>query len=178
LKIFRILQIVLPVAALAALIAMFVYRLQSAPVVASPSAVDVPAPEFALPPLFANAPGLRYEDFKGHVTLVSFFASWCVACRAEPPALHDAAASGIALVGIDYKDKPQAARAFLRELGNPYRAVAQDANGQVGSAFGLYGVPESYLIDKDGVIRLHIAGPLTQEAVREQVVPLAEKLAR
>jgi DsbE subfamily thiol:disulfide oxidoreductase len=178
LKLLRIAQIVLPVAALAGLIAMFVYRLQSAPVVVSPSSIDVPAPEFSLPSLFANTSGLRYEDFKGHVTLVNFFASWCVPCRAEQPALHDVVASGIALVGIDYKDKPEAARAFLSELGNPYRVVAQDASGQAGHAFGLYGVPESYLIDKDGVIRLHIAGPLTQTVVREQVVPMAEKLER
>ena len=88
------------------------------------------------------------------------------------------AKAGIELVGIDYKDRPEDAKAWLEELGDPYRTVAVDSKGQTGIEFGVYGVPESYLIDKKGVIRFKQTGPLTPEIIKNSLIPMAEKLAK
>jgi len=170
-----------PLLAVLALMVFFVLNLRQTAAVGPPdivpsSAIDAPAPQFALPSLFAGTPGFRTADLNGRVTLVNFFASWCVPCRAEQPALRQAAQAGIGLVGIDYKDKPANAQAFLAELGNPYRVVAVDADGRAGAEFGINGVPQSYLIDRSGVIRFRLAGPLTPDIVRHQIVPLAARL--
>lgn len=134
------------------------------------------APALDLPPLYAGRPRFTTADFNGHVTLVNFFASWCVPCRAEHPVLRNLAGKGIVLIGINYKDKPEDAQAFLAELGNPYRVIAADANGRTGTDFGVYGVPETYLIDKNGVIRYRQAGPLTDDIARKEILSLAERL--
>lgn len=138
--------------------------------------IDKPAPRFDLPPLYAGKQGFKNADLKGHVTLVNFFASWCVPCRAEHPALRSLAGSGITLVGINYKDKPENAQAFLAELGNPYAVVAADAEGSAGIDFGVYGVPESCLIDKNGVVRFRQPGALTPDVIRDEILPRAQKL--
>jgi cytochrome c-type biogenesis protein CcmF len=140
--------------------------------------INRPAPNFDLPPLRAGESGFRTADLRGRVTLVSFFASWCGPCRVEHPLLPQVAKAGITVIGVDYKDKPGDAKAWLAELGDPYRAVAVDANGRTGIEFGLYGVPESYLIDKQGVIRFKQVGPLTPEVVQRQLIPLAETLSK
>ena len=126
----------------------------------------------------AGGQGFKAADLKGKVTLVNFFASWCGPCRVEHPMLPLIAKAGIELIGIDYKDRPEDAKAWLAELGDPYRTVAVDAKGQTGLEFGVYGVPESYLIDKKGVIRYKQTGPLTPEIIRNRLIPMAEKLAK
>jgi cytochrome c-type biogenesis protein CcmF len=138
--------------------------------------VNKSAPRFDLPPLLANEAGFRTADLRGRVTLVNFFASWCGPCREEHPFLPEVARAGIVLIGVDYEDRPQDARAWLAELGDPYKTVAVDAHGRTGIDFGVYGVPESYLIDKKGVIRFKQTGPLTRDIIENQLIPLAEKL--
>ncbi len=140
--------------------------------------ISKPAPSFDLPPLMGGEAGFKTEDLKGKVTLVNFFASWCIPCREEHAYLPLINQAGIALVGINYKDRPIEAKAWLAELGNPYPRIAVDANGRTGIDFGVYGVPESYLIDKQGVIRFKQIGPLTPDVIKNQVIPLAEKLSK
>jgi len=171
----------LPALAFVALAGVLFWRLNQtreggAPNLIPSGPVDKPAPSFDLPALYAGRADLKTADLKGRVTLVNFFASWCIPCRAEQPVLQELAKTGIALVGIDYKDKPDRAQAYLAEFGNPYRAVAADREGRAGTDFGVYGVPQTYLIDKNGVIRDMIAGPLTAAIIRDRILPLAEKL--
>jgi cytochrome c-type biogenesis protein CcmF len=173
----------LPLLGFAVLAGFFIWRLHLveegiAPNLIPSVMVDKPAPVFDLPPLLAGQGGLKTADLKGKVTLINFFASWCVACREEHPYLPQIAKAGIVLVGIDYKDRPEDARAWLAELGNPYPNIAVDAHGRTGIDFGVYGMPESYLIDKQGVIRFKQIGPLTPDIINNQVIPLAEKLAK
>lgn len=143
-----------------------------------PSAmIDKPAPEFDLPPLLLEKAGLKTADLQGQVTLVNFFASWCIPCRVEHPLLTQLAGR-VRLVGIVYKDKPEDARAWLSRLGDPYKALAQDRDGRVGIDFGVYGVPESYLIGKDGRIRFKQVGPFTPEDISNKLVPLLAELQK
>jgi cytochrome c biogenesis protein CcmG/thiol:disulfide interchange protein DsbE len=144
-----------------------------------PSAlIDKPAPGFALAGL-GGAPGLDRAALDGQVTLVNFFASWCVPCRVEQPLLLRLAGDKkVRLYGIAYKDKPENTEAYLKELGDPYRAIGLDESGQVGINFGVYGVPETYVIDKTGRIRLRHVGPLTAEDVEQKILPLLQELGR
>ncbi|HUE19135.1 MAG TPA: DsbE family thiol:disulfide interchange protein [Stellaceae bacterium] len=142
-----------------------------------PSAmIDKPAPDFALPELLGGGQ-LTLADMKGQVVLVNFFASWCVPCRAEHPVLmtlsHDLA---VPLYGIAYKDKPEDSAKFLAELGNPFRRTGLDQNGRTGIDFGVYGVPETYAIDRDGRIRWRHVGPLDQAAIDHELMPLLHRL--
>jgi cytochrome c biogenesis protein CcmG/thiol:disulfide interchange protein DsbE len=111
------------------------------------------------------------------VVRVNFFASWCVPCRVEHPILMRLAAEEhVALYGIDYKDRPEDARRILAQLGDPYRAIGLDPDGITGINFGVYGVPETYVIDKTGQIRKRFVGPLTGEALQQELLPLLKKL--
>jgi cytochrome c-type biogenesis protein CcmF len=132
-------------------------------------------PGFDLDPLIAGQPGLSSAGLKGHLTLVNFFASWCGPCREEHPILSQLP-KGVELVGISYKDRPGDARAWLSELGNPYRTIGIDLHGQTGLNFGVYGVPETYLIDKSGVIRFKRTGPLTPEIIKNELMPVIASL--
>ncbi len=135
-----------------------------------------PASTFTLKPLLLSRPGLQTADLKGHVTLVNFFASWCVACRAEHPVLALAAQHGIAVVGIAYKDRPPSAAAYLADLGNPYGRLAADADGRVAADFAVTGAPDTFLVDRDGIIRYRSAGPLTEKILNAEILPLAARL--
>lgn len=141
-----------------------------------PSAmINKPAPQFDLASL-TDGPNLALRDLKGHVVVVNFFASWCVPCRVEQPVLMRLAKQDhILLYGIDYKDRPAAARQLLTELGDPYRAIGLDPDGATGINFGVYGVPETYVIDKTGHIRKRFVGPLTDDAL-QQLLPLLKHL--
>ena len=178
----RILTLV-PVAVFLVLVGFFVYRLAlinkgNMPNMIPSVMIDKPAPVFDLPSLFAGKPHVTSADLQGRVTLVDIFASWCVPCRSEHPYLTDIKNAGIVLVGINYKDRPEDARLWLEKLGNPYDAIGADRQGRVGIDFGAYGVPESYLIDKNGVIRFKQTGPLTPEDIRDRILPLAKELAK
>jgi cytochrome c biogenesis protein CcmG, thiol:disulfide interchange protein DsbE len=144
-----------------------------------PSAmIDKPAPAFALAGL--DGPGLaRAQLGGGGVTIVNFFASWCIPCRAEHPLLMGLAQRlRVPLYGIAYKDKPEDARAFLAQLGDPFSRIGLDENGRVGIDFGVYGVPETYVVDKAGRIRLRHVGPLTAEDVTRELAPLLQELGK
>jgi DsbE subfamily thiol:disulfide oxidoreductase len=174
----------IPLTAFAVLAGFFVWRLAlieqgRTPELVPSVLIGKPTPAFNLPPLLPGAPNLKTTDLKGKVTLLNFFASWCVPCRAEHPVLATLKdVKGLTLVGIDYEDKPEAARDWLKKAGNPYAALAADRDGHAGIDFGLTGVPESYLIDKQGVIRFKQTGPLTPEIVQMQILPLAAELNR
>jgi cytochrome c biogenesis protein CcmG/thiol:disulfide interchange protein DsbE len=142
-----------------------------------PSAmIDKPAPSFDLAALNGGA-NLSLAGLKGQVVLVNFFASWCAPCRIEQPILMRLTKQEhVALYGIDYKDQPAAARRILAELGDPYRAIGLDADGITGINFGVYGVPETYVIDKNGEIRKRFVGPLTEESLQQELLPLLKKL--
>lgn len=141
--------------------------------------INKPAPQFDLPSLSASEPSFRTADLRGKVTLVNFFASWCVPCKEEHPYLSQVTkAAGIDLIGVAYKDRPEDALVWLAELGDPYKTVAVDAQGKTGMNFGVYGVPESYLIDRQGVIRFKQTGPLTPDVIETRLIPLANSLNR
>ncbi len=141
--------------------------------------IDKPVPEFDLPALPGDGPGLTSTSLKGRLTLINFFASWCVPCRAEHPILLDLARDHrIELDGIAYKNKPDDASTFLGELGNPFAKVALDQSGRTAIDFGVYGVPESYVVDKEGRIRFRQVGPITQDVVEGQLKPLIAELAK
>jgi len=132
-----------------------------------------PAPQLALPPLDARSPGLGPRDLaaKGRVTIVNLFASWCVPCREEAPQLAQLGrARGVRLIGIAYKDKPEAARAFLEETGNPYQRIGLDADGRAGIEWGISGVPETFVLDGNGVVRGRF-GPLTPDSLVTDLLP-------
>ena len=140
------------------------------------------APDFDLPPLAgltannAAVPGLKKADLLGHVTLVNIFASWCGPCRQEHPLLAELAKdTRVRLVGINYKDKPENARRFLDDLGNPYAAVGVDANGRTGIDWGVYGVPETFVVGPDGIIRYKFIGPISEEGLAKVLKPEIEK---
>ena len=144
-----------------------------------PSAlIDEPAPQFELPPLPGHQQGFSTADLQGHVSLVNAFASWCAPCRAEHPVLNALAQQKrVPIYGIDYKDKEDAATAWLANLGDPYARIGADS-GRVGIDWGVYGVPETFLIDRAGRIRYKHVGPLTREDVEHTILPLVAKLER
>ncbi|MEI9997112.1 MAG: DsbE family thiol:disulfide interchange protein [Rhizomicrobium sp.] len=135
--------------------------------------VGKPVPALALPPLDAHTLGFGRSDLaaKGRVTIVNVFASWCIPCREEAPQLAQLArARGVRLIGIAYKDTPQAARAFLDEYGDPYERIGLDAAGAAGIEWGISGVPESFVVDSHGVVRGRF-GPLTPDGLILDVLP-------
>ena len=142
-----------------------------------PSAmIEKPAPTFDLAGLDGSKP-LTLTALKGHPFVINFFASWCVPCRIEHPLLMRLAEQNhLPLYGIDYKDKPEDGSHLLATFGDPYRQIGMDRNGRVGLDFGVYGVPETYVIDSTGVIRKRFVGPLTAETVDKELLPLLKKL--
>jgi cytochrome c biogenesis protein CcmG, thiol:disulfide interchange protein DsbE len=141
--------------------------------------LDQAAPSFDLPPLKDGEPGLKTADLKGQVQLVNVFASWCVPCRVEHPLLMRLAKEGkVQVNGIAWKDTRPNASAFLDELGNPYKKIGFDGSGRAGIDWGVYGVPETYVIDRDGRIRYKVVGPIMPQELTERLLPLIEKLQK
>ena len=139
--------------------------------------IDKPAPAFSLKRLKQPQATLGTEDMKGKVSLFNVWATWCVACRSEHPVLMQLAESGkVAIYGLNYKDDRAEAKRWLLRYGDPYLANAFDADGRVGIDWGVYGTPETFIVDQQGVIRHKHIGPLTQEVVRDEILPLVEKL--
>jgi cytochrome c biogenesis protein CcmG/thiol:disulfide interchange protein DsbE len=130
-------------------------------------------PPFTLP----GDPGFADTDLAGKPILVNFFASWCVPCVEEAAVLLSLRQSGVPIYGIAYKDKPVATARFLAQHGNPYARVARDEPGRVAIDWGVTGVPENYLIDKDGIVRWRWVGPLTPETVTGELQPLLRQFA-
>jgi cytochrome c biogenesis protein CcmG/thiol:disulfide interchange protein DsbE len=139
--------------------------------------IDKPAPAFKLARLDLPEKQVSLQDLQGKVWLLNVWASWCVACRVEHPVLVELAGSGVVpIYGLNYKDKRDDALAWLTKHGNPYVASLSDTEGLVGIDYGVYGVPETFVIDKAGVIRLKHIGPVTPEVLRDTILPLVKKL--
>ncbi|CAN1497026.1 TrxA Thiol-disulfide isomerase and thioredoxins [Methylophilaceae bacterium] len=139
--------------------------------------VGKPAPAFSLPRLDQPAETFSPKDMLGQVWLFNVWASWCGACRDEHPLLVGLAKTGLVpVVGMDYKDTATEAEQWLTERGNPYLLSAVDADGRVGIDYGVYGVPETYVIDKAGVIAYKQIGPVTLESLRDDILPLVKRL--
>jgi cytochrome c biogenesis protein CcmG/thiol:disulfide interchange protein DsbE len=169
----------LPLALFLALAAVFFAQLLSGrDVSVVPSAlIGAEAPQTQLPPLEGTGlPGLDPAQFEGKVTLVNVWASWCAPCRQEHPLLMQLAQdTRIAIAGLNYKDRPENARRFLGELGNPYASIGVDGSGRAAIDWGVYGVPETFLVGKDGRIAWKHVGPFTPEAIVTDLMPEIEK---
>ena len=132
--------------------------------------INKPAPAFNVPQLAKPTVSFSPEQMKGQVWILNVWASWCIACREEHPMLIELGKANVApLIGLDYKDKRPDAIAMLAERGNPYLLSAFDADGRVGINYGVYGVPETYIIDKAGVIRFKQIGPITPEILEKLI---------
>ena len=141
--------------------------------------IGKPVPEFSLPPVKGRTLGLASADLRGQVSLVNVFASWCVACREEHPLLMGLRDKGVVPIhGLNYKDKPDDAQAWLDQLGDPYTRTGADISGRVAIDWGVYGVPETFVIDRDGrIVHKHI-GAITPEALRDTIMPIINKLQK
>lgn len=139
--------------------------------------IDRPAPEFRLERLDEPGRAFSPQELHGKVWLLNTWASWCVSCREEHPLLIALSQAGVVpIYGLNYKDNRANALDWLNEMGNPYVLNVQDTNGRVGIDYGVYGVPETYLIDKTGVIRYKQIGPLTLEALEKTILPMVRNL--
>jgi cytochrome c biogenesis protein CcmG/thiol:disulfide interchange protein DsbE len=140
--------------------------------------INKPLPQFKLAVLSQPDKTIAAQDLAGQVWLLNVWASWCVACRIEHPVLVELAKTNqVPIYGLNYKDKSPAATAWLANFGNPYVQSLVDADGLVGIDLGVYGVPETFVVDKQGVIRYKQIGPVTPEALRDTILPLVKKLS-
>ena len=141
--------------------------------------LDKPAPAFTLPQLAEPQLSFKSEEMRGKVWLLNVWASWCVACREEHPVLLELARTRLVPVyGLNYKDERQDALNWLKEFGDPYTMSLVDADGRVGIDYGVYGVPETFVIDRDGVIRYKQIGPVTPDALKNKIIPLVRELQK
>ncbi|MBS1157724.1 MAG: DsbE family thiol:disulfide interchange protein [Proteobacteria bacterium] len=139
--------------------------------------IGQPAPAFQLQQLAAAEQTFSPENMRGRVWLLNVWASWCVSCRQEHPVLMDLARHAVVpVVGLDYKDGREPAKAWLSEHGDPYALSAWDSDGKVGIDYGVYGVPETFVIDKSGIVRMKHIGPLTPAVLSEKIIPLVKEL--
>jgi cytochrome c biogenesis protein CcmG/thiol:disulfide interchange protein DsbE len=139
--------------------------------------IGKPVPDFSLPPVKGRTLGLATGDLKGEVSLVNVFASWCVACREEHPVFMQLRAQGtVPIHGLDYKDKPDDAARWLDEMGDPYTRTGADIDGRVAIDWGVYGVPETFVIDTQGHIAFKQVGPITPQILETTIVPLVARL--
>jgi cytochrome c biogenesis protein CcmG, thiol:disulfide interchange protein DsbE len=170
--------LLLPPLVFAAIAAGFFFGMQREDPEALPSAIEgKPAPPVTLDPLGDRAVFDSAALAAPGVKLVNYWASWCAPCRAEHPSLEALAAEGIPIYGINYKDEPARAEAFLQELGDPYTGIGTDESGRTAIDWGLYGVPETYVIDGEGRVVLRFAGPITERSLKGQIRPAIEKAA-
>jgi cytochrome c biogenesis protein CcmG, thiol:disulfide interchange protein DsbE len=141
--------------------------------------INKPAPAFTLPQLHDPTKNFSAQEMRGKVWLLNVWASWCVSCREEHPLLLEFARAGsVPLYGLNYKDQRNDALSWLNELGDPYLLSAADLDGRVGIDYGVYGAPETYLIDRQGVIRFKHIGPLTPDVIQGKLLPLARELSK
>jgi cytochrome c biogenesis protein CcmG/thiol:disulfide interchange protein DsbE len=168
----RRLFVLLPGLGFLILVGFFVLGLRHDPSLLPSAMIDKPAPEFELPALVSDKPGLSRADLVGRPALVNFFASWCVPCRLEHPTLAGLAASGgVPVYGIAYEDKPDDSKRFLTTLGDPYERIGIDREGRTAIDFGVYGVPETYIVDAAGEIRFRWVGPISPETLQTEILP-------
>lgn len=170
-------RFLIPLALFFVLVAFLAVGLRLKPREVPSPFIGKPAPAFTLSQLHLPESSFSPADLHGQVWLLNVWASWCVSCRQEHPVLMELAKHGLApIVGLDYKDEREPAKAWLAEHGNPYRLSVWDRDGKVGIDFGVYGVPETFVIDKSGIVRMKHIGPLTQTVVSEKIIPLVKEL--
>ncbi len=166
-----------PLFVFAALSVFFFVGLQKDPSILPSALIDKPAPSFQLTQLHNPEKTFSPENMKGKVWLLNVWASWCQACRSEHPLFMEIArTTDVPLYGLNYKDEAGNAKQWLTELGNPYALSAADLDGFVGIDFGVYGVPETFLIDKQGVIRYKHVGPVSRKDWKEIIMPKIQEL--
>ncbi len=167
----------LPLALFAAIAVAFALGLGRKTDVLPSTLIGRPVPSFSLPPIQGRALGLSSQDLKGEVSMVNFFASWCVPCWAEVPIFLRLADDGVVPIhGINYKDRPEDAVAFLERAGDPYTRIGADRNGRAGIEWGVYGLPETFVIDRNGEIAYKHIGVLTERDLSDTLLPLIQRL--
>ncbi len=169
---------ILPAVLFLALALMFLAGLGRDPALVPSALIGKPMPSFTLPALLDAKASLASSDLKGKVVLINVFASWCVPCREEHPLLMRLAKEGVELYGIDYKDSAEDARTWLANLGDPYKRIGADREGRVAIDWGVYGVPETFVVDRGGTIRYKNVGPLSADTIAGTILPLMRQLAR
>ncbi len=174
----RRLGLIVPVVILGVLVAVLGVGLTRDPSLVPSPLIGKPVPEFDLPPVEGRSLGLSSADLRGgEVSLVNVFASWCTACRWEHPLLMALEDEGVVPVhGLNYKDAPEDAAAWLDTLGDPYTRTGADLDGRVGIEWGVYGVPETFVVDREGRIAYKHIGPIDERALQERILPLIERL--
>ncbi len=169
----------LPVAVFAGVAVSFLWGVDRGASVLPSALIDQPAPQFVLPPVEdVDRPGFSTADLKGQVVLVNFFASWCVPCLAEHPLITRLADQGLPVYGINYKNEPAEASAWLAKYGNPYTLIGSDFDGRIGVEFGVTGMPESFVIDRNGVIRYKQVGAIASDDLKRTILPIIARLER
>jgi len=171
-------KFLIPIGAFVLLGALLAYGLRLDPRMIPSPLVDKPLPDFALPTVADPKRTVSNKELHGRVYLLNVWASWCVECRKEHPLLNALAKSGqVTIVGLNYKDKREDALQWLGALGNPYSTSIADLDGRLGLELGVYGVPETFVIDRLGVIRYKQIGPVTEDVLRQILLPLIEQLS-
>lgn len=172
-------KFLLPLALFLVLVAFLAIGLSRDPREVPSPLVDKPAPAFVLPQLSAPEQSFKSEEMRGRVWLLNVWASWCVACRDEHPLLVELARTRLVpIYGLNYKDERRDALAWLDAFGDPYTLSIADADGRVGINYGVYGVPETFVIDRNGVIRYKQIGPVTAEVLQKKIIPLVKELQK
>ena len=171
------LRFMAPLVIFAVLVVFFWIGLGKDPKLLPSALLDKPAPTFNLPQLHQQNASFSPADMKGKVWVFNVWASWCAACRSEHPLFMELARKNeINLYGLNYKDRPQDAKQWLVQLGDPYVLSASDIQGDVGIDYGVYGVPETFIVDKEGVIRYKHVGPVSRADWNEKIRPLIKEL--
>lgn len=167
----------LPAAVFLLLGAMFFWGLWNKDDRLPSTLIGKPTPEFSLPPIEGRENGLSSANLRGEVSIVNVWASWCVPCRVEMPLLVELAATGTVPVhGINFKDDPSAARAFLFKLGDPYTRIGADRNGRVSIDWGVYGLPETFVVDAHGRVAYKHVGPFDRRSLEEEILRVVRRL--
>lgn len=166
-----------PLAIFVAMAILFWRGLSENPTVVPSPLIGKPVPNFSSPSLLFPQKNLTNKIFLGHVSILNVWASWCYSCRAEHPVLMNAKLEDNAIIyGLDYKDKSQAAISWLKKEGNPFQSIINDPKGQLAINFGVYGTPETFLIDKKGIIRYKYIGPISPEVWKDDFLPRIKTL--
>jgi cytochrome c biogenesis protein CcmG/thiol:disulfide interchange protein DsbE len=167
----------LPLILFAGLVVLFIFGLNNDPRLVPSPFIDKPLPQISLPVLGQPEKIADSQDLKGETTLLNIWATWCIPCRQEHPLLVNLARNNsVKIVGLNYKDDDTKATSWLTDLGNPYQLVLSDSEGNVGIDLGVYGVPETFVLNADGIVKYKHIGPLTNEVIDEIILPLVAEL--
>lgn len=169
--------VIVPSVVVLALIVMLGYGLTRNPRILPSALIDKAAPAFSLPTLADPDRRISAQQLEGQVVLVNVWASWCVACRSEVSLIQEISQqTGVPVVGLDYKDQRPAALRWLKHFGDPFAVVAFDNSGDTGINWGVTGVPETFVVDGQGMIRYKVVGPITEQTMRDELIPRLNKL--